>query len=105
MDEYRAQIDYATAVAPCSCPCPTISIEVDRRKARASSCRQSPLPIDYVYEVPDDPEHETYWLMAWSEDGYLTGLEIAWSNEAPTEFPPVDIWTTGNGEPPRNHRA
>jgi hypothetical protein len=93
VDEYRAQVDYATAVAPCSCPCPTIQIEVDRSKARPSPYRRKPLPVEYVYEVPDDPEHETYWLMAWADDGYLSGLEIAWLNEPPGEFPPPEVWT------------
>lgn len=92
VDEYRAQIDYATAIAPCTCPCATIQIEVDRSKVPASSLRGSPLPVDYVYEVPDDSQSETYWLMAWSDEGYLSSLEIAWLNEPPTKLPPVNVW-------------
>jgi len=107
VDEYRAQVDYATAVAPCSCPCPTISIEVDRSKVRASSYRENPLPVDYIYEVPDDPEKETYWLMAWSDDGYLAGLEIAWLNNPPAELPPIHVWEPGSPDvrvpEPRSH--
>jgi hypothetical protein len=95
VDEFRAQVEFATAAAPCSCPCPTIEIEVDRAKAPASPYRDRPLPNQYVHEVPNDPEHETYWLMAWADDGYLSGLEIAWLNNPPAEFPPIHVWEPG----------
>jgi hypothetical protein len=95
VEEYRAQVPYATAVAPCSCPCATIQIEVDRSKVRPSPHRGSPLPVDYVYEVPDDPERETYWLNAWSEEGYLSSLEISWLNDPPAVLPPIDGWKPG----------
>jgi hypothetical protein len=89
---YRAQLEHATAVAPCSCPCASIEIEIDREAAPPSLNETSLLPISAVHEVPNDPEQETYWLMAWSENGYLSSLEIAWLNEPPGELPPVDVW-------------
>ena len=92
-EAYRAQLDHAVAVAPCSCPCASIDIEVDVSAVPPAPGRGGgPLPGNWTHLVPGDPGQETYFLLVWQNDGYLSGLEIAWLNEPPVELPPPQVW-------------
>jgi hypothetical protein len=81
----RVQAQSARATAYCGCGCPSIYLEVDR--GRAPRAKISSGPAVETCNDPGDPD-DTLWLLLWTEDGWLSYLEIAWvADEPPEELP------------------
>jgi hypothetical protein len=82
----RAQAQSAKVTGSCACGCPTIDLEVDRETMpRAELASRVPVEALSVSEAPDEPGG----LLLFTEDGWLSMLEIWFtSDEPPREFPP-----------------
>jgi hypothetical protein len=79
----HAQASTAVVTGECDCGCGAISLQVDRQHTAPAEVRW---PIE-THNDPEDPE-ETLWLMLWSEDGWISAIEIAWiSAERPEGLP------------------
>jgi hypothetical protein len=90
----RQQLHDAQVVKRCDCGCPSIDITVNPASApRATAARTG-----VVAESESRDERYTH-LLLWVEDGYLSGLELAWL-ERPDAFPPLEHF-----DPPRRSDA
>jgi hypothetical protein len=86
-DELVEQVDSATVVGYCPCPCATVALDVSRSAPRAV---ESVSPIPNSADVLDDNDDVIGGVMIFTEDGYLSALEIyAWENPI-TPLPPLD---------------
>lgn len=82
IETLRAQVEVAVASESCPCVCPSVGIEVDPVRAQ---------PISNVGRLDLEVYYDTGAVMVWADDGWLSNLEAWWwSDEAPTEFPPLD---------------
>lgn len=84
----RIQAQSVSATTYCGCGCPSIYLEVDRERARQAVDARRPAAT--TNNDPDDPA-DTLWLSLWTEDGWLSYLEISWiSDKPPLGFPSPD---------------
>jgi hypothetical protein len=82
LDALREQVEVGIAARPCDCPCPSVSLGVDRARAR---------PISHAGRLDLEVYYDTGAVMVWVDDGWLSNLETWWwSEDPPTEFPPLD---------------
>jgi hypothetical protein len=84
IEALRMQAQTARANGYCGCGCPSIGLEVDR-----ASAPQSRFGTRMALEAhPRDPKG-TFWLALWTDDGWLSSLDLDWvSLEPPCVFPP-----------------
>jgi hypothetical protein len=82
-------------VARWSCGCASFNIEVDRTVAPQSQITKRPA-VEAFSEQREDPQ-ETFDLLLWVENGWLSGVEIVdyvdrHGDESPDEIPPPEAW-------------
>lgn len=81
-DALRQQVEAGIATRPCDCPCPSVDLAVDQTRAR---------PISHKGRLDLEVYYDSGAVMVWVDDGWLRNLETWWwSDEPPTEFPPLD---------------
>jgi hypothetical protein len=78
----REQSRTARVDGRCNCGCPTINIEVEQGTPRINA-----MPGDHVVATAVSRNPGYTHLMLWVTDGYLSGLELAWLDGPPEEFP------------------
>jgi hypothetical protein len=84
--ELREQAAAAVAVGLCRCGCPTIYLSVDRARAQRA-------PVAARVSVESVAHDEMSFLLVFTDDGWLTSLELAWvTDEPPETFPPVEAY-------------
>jgi hypothetical protein len=90
--ELRVQAQSAKVAGMCKCGCATIDLEVDRdRSPRAELSSRVPIQTSPRPETP--VEDGLVSLILWTEDGWLSGVEISFiSDEPPREFPPPQMF-------------
>jgi hypothetical protein len=88
----REQAASAVVTGMCSCGCASIYLEVDRdRYPPVSLC--SPVVSTTTREADTN---QTFGLLVFLDEGWLSQLEIWWIDEPPVEFPDVTMFA-----PPR----
>jgi hypothetical protein len=87
-DALKKQVDVAEATGGCTCGCATIDLGVDAARARPAEVSNR-VPVDaYAHARHGD---ETFGLILFVDDGYISGLEIYGTiSDPPKEFPPPD---------------
>jgi hypothetical protein len=92
----RIQAATARVTGECECGCGGISLAVDREGTpRADLGTQKTKVHGWRVETkvfrsrnvtssndPEDPE-ATQWLILWTEDGWIDGIEISWVSDSP----------------------
>jgi hypothetical protein len=86
---YRSQLPHVTVTGGCPCGCATIDLRVDPGAAVKPGRPVSPLPVEGLAHDPGDPDLP-FELLIFTEDGYLSSLEIVYYGEPPPQFPPSD---------------
>ena len=86
--ELREQAAAAIATGRCRCGCPTIDLSVDRTRAQRA-------PVTATVPVQSDAHDGLSFLLVFTDDGWLTLLELAWvGDEPPDGFPPVKSYAS-----------
>ena len=98
----REQAATATVVRRCTCGCATIDLSVNQEVAGRFDDR----PDFWITStaVPDPDLPEAYFLYLFVRDGWLSSLEIAYIDEPPPKFPPIEVWDQPRASeaPPRH---
>jgi hypothetical protein len=91
-EEYRSQVEFATAVSKCGCGCPSVNFEVDRSAPRATDDPgYGPLDVEAV--ISAHGEDPAAGILVFSKDGYLVSLEY------------LDVQGTGESQWPDLNRV
>lgn len=85
-DVLRRQIDHAQAQRGCDCGCGTIDLRVDREHASPASVTRQPTPGEAHI---DDNGETTAGLILFTNDGYLSCLEVYFASD-PRPLPNLD---------------
>ncbi|MDJ0771549.1 MAG: hypothetical protein QNJ12_22375 [Ilumatobacter sp.] len=85
--DLRHQIDYAQAQRGCNCGCGTIDLRVDRAHAPPAPLTRQPAPGEA--NVVDDNGDTIAGLILFTNDGYLSSLEIYFAGD-PLPLPELD---------------
>jgi hypothetical protein len=87
-DALIEQVDAARVVSHCSCGCATIDLIVD---PAAPSAGQTYRPVPNEAEVVDDEDKGIGGVIVFTEDGYLSSLEIySYGGDPISAFPSHD---------------
>ena len=97
IEPLRAQRPTVVVTGMCTCGCASIDLAVDRQRSPAADICRQPISADFNSARANlaDP-NETYGLLIFLEEGWLSLLEIWWILKPPDEFPPVIAF-----DPPR----
>jgi hypothetical protein len=97
VEELRLQAASAQVVSRCTCGCATINLSVEPVE---SSTGETTPRVVAIAATNDFERTDCTHLMLWvddTDDGrrLLSGVEVSWIENPPTEFPPPEFW-----EPP-----
>ena len=88
VEPLRAQRRSVVVTGRCGCGCASIHLEVDRSQSRQAAICSPPIEanLNRAKAALTDPD-ETYGLLVFLDDGWLSLLEIWWIQKPPGEFP------------------
>ena len=101
IEELRAQAPYVKA-ARWDCGCASFDLAVDRDRAPRSSVTARPA-VEATTKDRDDVRN-TFDLLLWVDEGWLSGVEIVdyielHGDESPDEIPAPDAWNEPQARP------
>jgi hypothetical protein len=86
-DQLMEQVESTTVIGYCPCPCATVALQVSPIAARSIG---GGYPIRNEAEVLDANGESIGGIIVFTEDGYLSALEIFAWDQAISPLPPLD---------------
>jgi len=86
-DQLLEQVDSTTVIGYCPCPCATVSLQVSPTAPKSIG---GGYPIRNEAEVLDASGESIGGIIVFTEDGYLSALEIYAWDEPISPLPPLD---------------